>query len=148
MKYPEIFEIRGFFEKIIRECRYTKADGWGYTADISRNFKGVDFYKGVTQGDNIIAETAVSMKTTKTTDVSKWLNSEPIQKNIGFLEDGLSVDGLASNGKRMYIKNAEIDIYMPKENITERLKTEWLNKLNTDHPNIKFKINALEDFIK
>jgi hypothetical protein len=37
---------------------------------------------------------------------------------------------------------------MPKENITDALKTEWLNKLNTTDPKIKFKIKSLEDYIK
>ena len=37
---------------------------------------------------------------------------------------------------------------MPKENITDALKTEWLSKLTTSRPGINFKINALEDFIK
>jgi hypothetical protein len=37
---------------------------------------------------------------------------------------------------------------MPKANITEALKTTWMNKLNTVNPKIKFEIKALEDFIK
>lgn len=70
-------------------------------------------------------------------------------KNIGFLSDGLDVTkGLSSNGKRMFIQNAEIHIYMPKANITEALKNTWMNKLNTVNPKIKFEIKALEDFVK
>lgn len=37
---------------------------------------------------------------------------------------------------------------MPKENITPKLKTEWLNKLSKEQPNIQFEINSLESFIK
>lgn len=43
---------------------------------------------------------------------------------------------------------AEIHIYMPKENITLELKNEWLNKLRSERPNIKFEINSVDDFIK
>ena len=147
-RYPEIFEGRSFFEKVMREYRYTSAEGWEHTADIAHNFKGVDFYKGVTQGDNILAETAVSMKTTLTKDVDAWLNSEPIKRNIGFLREGFSNRGLESNGKIMFFEKAEIHIYMPKENITSTLSSEWINKLNTVDKNIRFEIRALEEFIK
>lgn len=37
---------------------------------------------------------------------------------------------------------------MPKSSLTPQLKTEWLNNLSTEVPDIKFEINALEDFIK
>jgi len=149
-KYPveEMLGGRTFFEKVMREYRYTKAAGWEYTADIASNFKGVDFYKGVTQGEKIYAETAVSMKTTITKDVNAWLNSTPIKDNINFLNEGLNTSGLVSNNKTMFVTNAEIHIYMPKENITDALKTEWLNKLNTTNPKIKFEIKSLEDYIK
>jgi hypothetical protein len=150
-KYPmqEMMEGRTFFEYIMREYRYTNAAGWRHTADIAHNFKGVDFYKGVTQGERIYAETAVSMKTTIMTDVNKWLKSEPIQKNLRFLEEGLSVDGLSSNGKIMKItEKAEVHIYMPKENITPQLKEEWLNTLNKPNSKIKFEIHTLEKYIK
>jgi hypothetical protein len=150
-KYPimEMLEGRTFFEDIMGEYRYTKASGWEHTADISPNFKGVDFYKGVIRGKRIYAETAVSMKTTITKDVNTWLKSEPIQKNIEFLTDGLDqIKGMVSNNKTMFITNAEIHIYMPKENITDALKIDWLNKLNTTNPKIKFEIKSLEDYIK
>ena len=147
--YPELFESRSFFEKIMREYRYTKAAGWEHTADIASNFKGVDFYKGVTQGEKIYAETAVSMKTTVTTDVNAWLNSKPIKDNIDFIKQGLNpIEGLESSKKIMFINKAEIHIYMPKENITPQLKAEWLNKLNTIDSKIKFEIDALENFVK
>lgn len=48
----------------------------------------------------------------------------------------------------MFITNAEIQVYMPKANITKALKTTWMNKLNTVDPRIKFEIKALEDFIQ
>ncbi|WP_113637147.1 fibronectin type III domain-containing protein [Nubsella zeaxanthinifaciens] len=149
-KYPvqEMLEGRTFFEDIMGQYRYAKSSGWSHTGDISEFFKGVDFYKGTTQGANIFAETAVSMKTTITTNVDNWLASAPIQKNIGFLTDGLNpTKGLQSNSKLMFIQNAEIHIYMPKANITEALKTTWMNKLNTVNPKIKFEIKALEDFV-
>lgn len=48
----------------------------------------------------------------------------------------------------MFIKNAEIHIYMKKANITDNLKTEWMNKLRKDYPDIEFEIKTLEDYIK
>jgi hypothetical protein len=147
---PDMFEGRTFFEDVMREYRYIKASGWAHTADIAPNFKGVDFYKDFSVvNNNIYAETAVSMKTTITKDVNKWLGSEPIQKNIGFLREGLSDFGIESNGKIMKItKGAEVHIYMPKENITPQLKEEWLNTLNKSNSKIKFEIHSLEDYIK
>ena len=151
-QYPidEMLGGRTFFEKIMREYRYTKATGWEHTADLASNFRGVDFYRGTENVIGIIeAETAVSMKTTITTDVNVWLRSKPIQDNIDFLKQGLNpIRGIESNQKVMFIKNAEIHIYMPKENITPQLKAEWLNKLNTVDSQIKFEIYDLESFVK
>jgi hypothetical protein len=149
-KYPlqEMFEGRTLFEDIMRQYRYTSASGWAHTAEISEYFKGVDFYKGASQGNQIFAETAVSMKTTISTNVDSWLASKAVQKNINFLKEGLDpVTGLASNNKIMFITNAEIHIYMPKANITDALNTTWMNKLNTVDPKIMFEIKSIEDFI-
>lgn len=144
-----MLEGRSFFEDIMGQYRYLKSSGWAHTGDISEFFKGVDFYKGTTVGNQIFAETAVSMKTTITTNVDNWLASAPMQKNLKFLNEGLDPAlGLASNNKTMFITNAEIHIYMPKANITEALKATWMNKLNTVNPKIKFEIKALEDFIQ
>ena len=52
-----------------------------------------------------------------------------------------------NNNLRMFIENAEIHIYMKKANVTPSLETQWLNKLNTDYPDIKFEIKAIEDFV-
>jgi hypothetical protein len=150
-KYPiqEMLEGRSFFEDIMGQYRYTKSSGWAHTSDIADNFKGVDFYMGTAQRNQIFAESAISMKTTITTNVDNWLASEPIKKNIEFLTDGLNpTKGLQSNSKLMFIQNAEIHIYMPKENITDALTSIWLNKLNTVNPKIKFEIKSLEDFVK
>ncbi|WP_424655292.1 hypothetical protein [Capnocytophaga leadbetteri] len=38
-------------------------------------------------------------------------------------------------------KKAELHIYMKKSDITPQLKSEWLEKLNKDYPQIKFEIN-------
>jgi len=46
--YPEIFVERRLFEDIMGQYRYTKASGWGHTADIADNFKAIDFYKDFT----------------------------------------------------------------------------------------------------
>lgn len=117
--------------------------------DIAANFKGIDFYKGSIVGNQIFAEKAVSMKTTVTTNVDSWLASAPIKKNIEFLKEGLDpITGLVSNNKTMFIKNAEVHIYMPKANITPALKNQWMNKLGTVNPKIRFEIKALEDFVK
>lgn len=153
-KFPiqEMLEGRSYFEDIMGQYRYLKSSGWSHTGDISQFFKGVDFYKGtevlVDGVKTIYAETAVSMKTTITTNVDTWLASAPIQKNIKFLEEGLDLaKGLSSNGTTMKMTKAEIHIYMPKANITPELTTAWMNKLSTVNPNIKFEIKALEDFI-
>ena len=145
----DMFEGRHIFESIMGEYRYRKADGWAHTADIAENFKGVDFYKG-TEIDGVInAQIAVSMKTTVTTDVNKWLNSKPIQDNIRFLKDGFYEKGITSNKKTMKITgNAEIHIYMPKDNATITLQTEWMTKLNAAEPQIKFEIHTLEEYLK
>lgn len=130
---PNIFEGRHIFESIMGEYRYSKADGWAHTADIADNFKAVDFYKG-TEIDRVIdAEIAVSMKTTVTTDVNKWLNSKPIQDNIKFLREGIE-KGFESHKKIMRITKAEIHIYVPKENI--HIKDDWMEILKTMHPDI------------
>ena len=146
----DMFEGRHIFEDIMGEYRYRKTEGWAHTADIADNFKAVDFYKDFTEiGDEIFAGTAVSMKTTVSTDVNAWLNSKPIQDNIRFLKEGLSKDGFRSNNKRMKItENAEIHIYMPKDNATITLQTEWMTKLNATEPQIKFEIHTLEEYLK
>ncbi len=145
---PDMLRGRSFFEDIMGQYRYTKSSGWLHTGDISSNFKGIDFYKGTESANQIFANTAVSMKTTISTNVDTWLASAPMQKNVKFLKEGLDPSiGLVSNGKTMFITNAKIDIYMPKANITPALKTQWMNKLNTVDPDITFEIKALEDFI-
>ncbi len=145
---PDMLGGRSFFEDVMGQYRYTKSSGWLHTGDISFNFKGIDFYKGTETANQIFANTAVSMKTTISTNVDTWLASAPMQKNIKFLKEGLDPStGLVSNGKTMFITNAKIDVYMPKASITPTLKTEWMNKLNTVDPDITFEIKALEDFI-
>ena len=148
-----MFEGRHIFESIMGAYRYRKADGWAHTADIADNFKGVDFYKDfVEDGDDILVQTAVSMKTTITKDVKAWLASEPIKKNIQFLSDGMAntTEGLTSNNKFMFITSAEIHIYMPKDNLTNDLFDTWHKELLnvTNATGIKFEIRKLEDFLK
>lgn len=131
---------------------YTRAGGWFPTSAISKYFKGVDFYKGkivvVNQMNQIIADLAVSVKTTTVADVNKWLNSGPIQKNITFPRQGLGPSGLPSNGYTMNIKRAEIHIYMPKQNLTPQLIMAWTTTLSPKHPDISFFIYSMEQYIK
>ncbi len=89
------------------------------------------------------------MKTTIQTNVETWLKYPSIQDNIKFLREGLSEKGMLdpNNSLRMFIENAEIHIYIKKSNITQSLRTQWLNKLNTDYPDIRFEIKAIEDFV-
>lgn len=150
-KYPvsDMLEGRTLFEDIMGEYRYRKANGWAHTADIAENFKGVDFYKDfVEDGNDILAQTAVSMKTTIVTDVNAWLNSKPIQDNIRFLKEGLDkTKGITSHNRKLIFNKAEIHIYVPKENI--HIKDEWLNVLGGGkHLGIEFKIDILENYIK
>ena len=142
---PNMFEGRHIFESIMGEYRYRKADGWAHTADIAENFKGVDFYKGVEIDGVIDAEIAVSMKTTTLTNVNTWLNSKPIQDNIKNLKDGL-INTIQWRGKKLRFNQAEIHIYVPKENIG--IKEDWLKTLKAKHTEIEFKIDILEDYIK
>ncbi|MEJ8591613.1 hypothetical protein JSO54_10255, partial [Riemerella anatipestifer] len=154
-KYPvqEMLEGRSFFEDIMGEYRYKKADGWAHTGDISSNFRGVDFYKDYFELNNVIStKTAISMKTTITKDVNTWLKSEPIKKNLEFLQEGMG-EGILSNGRRMKItEKARIDIYMPKENLTPELLQTWNSKLSETsklyNNKIEFEIKSLEEFIK
>ena len=48
----------------------------------------------------------------------------------------------------LLVIKAELYIYMKKWDITPQLKSEWLEKLNKDYPQIKFEIRALEEFTK
>jgi hypothetical protein len=150
-KYPidDMLGGRTFFEKVMREYRYTKAAGWEHTADIASNFKGVDFYKGVTQGERIYAETAVSMKTTTVTSVDDWLIAN--KGNIDVLANSMGTGaekGIKWSGKTLNYNNAELHIYVPKENLTPQFKSEWINKLSNYNSNVKYQIDILEDFIK
>ncbi|MBB1140661.1 hypothetical protein [Myroides sp. WP-1] len=149
VKYPDVFTRGSFFEDLMGVYRYKKADGWYHTGDISFNVKGVDFYKGTRQGKDIFADIVVSMKTTIKTDVNEWLKYKSIQDNIKFLREGKSSKGMIdpNNKLTMYINSAEIHIFMQKTNITSELKTNWMNKLNAEYPDIKFEIKAIEDFI-
>lgn len=150
-KYPieDMLGGRSFFEDVMGQYRYTKSSGWQHTGDISFNFKGIDFYKGAESANSIFADVAVSMKTTITKDVNSWLASAPLKKNIEFLKQGLDpATGIISNGKTMFITKGKIDIYMPRSNITDALKAEWMEFLNKVDPDISFEIKALEDFIK
>jgi len=149
--YPKHFAEREFFEDLMSFYRYKATEGWKRTLEIARNFKAVDFYKGKSIGNQILAETAISMKTTKVKDVRQWLNSADIKKNIAFLKDGLNkLKGIDSNKHKMFINSAEIHIYMPKENITDDLLKTWEKELSkkTGETGIKFEIRTLEDFVK
>ena len=46
-----------------------------------------------------------------------------------------------------FARKGELHIYIKKSDITPQLKSEWLEKLNKDYPQIKFEINSLDDFI-
>ena len=145
--YPEVFAERKFFEDLMANYRYKTTDGWARTSNIAENFKGVDFYKDFTEvGNDIYAKTAVSMKTTIVKNVENWLNSTPIRNNLNNLTKGIS-KGIKWNNKTLFYKKAELHIYMKKSDITPQLKSEWLEKLNKDYPQIKFEINSLDDFI-
>ena len=149
--YPKHFAEREFFEDLMSFYRYKATEGWKRTLEIAKNFKAVDFYKGKSIGNQILAETAISMKTTKVKDVRQWLNSADIKKNIAFLKDGLNkLKGIDSNKHKMFINSAEIHIYMPKENITDDLLKTWEKELSkkTGETGIKFEIRTLEDFVK
>ena len=149
--YPEVFAERKFFEDLMAIYRYKAIDGWVRTSDIAPNFKAVDFYKGIEINGLIDASEAISMKTTKVKDVKQWLNSGEIQKNIRFLKEGLdNTKGIKSNNKILFFEKAKVDIYMPKENISEDLLNKWNKELSkiTKDTNIEFEIRSLEEFIK
>lgn len=127
--------------------RYKKADGWGHTSEIANNFKAIDFYKDFTvieNGNKILAESAVSMKTTTLKNVDDWLKTA--EKNITDLHIGLD-DGITWAGKTLQFNKAELHIYMKKGNLTPQLKQEWLSVLKAEYPKIDFYIDILEDFL-
>ncbi len=131
-RYPvqEMLEGRCILEDIMGQYRYSKNLGWGHTADIAPNFKGVDFYYDFTIiGNDIFAQKVVSVKTTITKDVNAWLTTKAIKDNINDLRNGLLNNGILWNGKRVRYTEAEIHVYMPKENLTPQLKSEWLNSV-------------------
>ena len=145
--YPKVFFERRLFEEMMGHFRYAKSNRWSHTGDISPNFKAIDFYQVASEVDDVIvASKVVSMKTTTVTNVSTWLNSDPIQKNIRFLREGAEF-GLESNGKKVFYENPEIHVYFPQEKFSQSLKTEWLNVLNESYPDIKFVLSTLEEFI-
>ncbi|MDM1523498.1 hypothetical protein HX088_09465 [Empedobacter sp. 225-1] len=121
---PDMLGGRTLFEDIMGHYHYKKMDGWNHSRDISFNVKGVDFYKGTRQGNDIFVNTAVSMKTTIKTDVNEWLKYKSIQDNIKFLREGKSSKGMIdpNNNLTMFIDNAELHIFMQKTNITTELK--------------------------
>lgn len=130
--------------------RYKKSLGWGHTSDIADNFKAIDFYKDFTiVGDNIFAETVISMKTTTSINLDNWLASNPIKTNLDNLVEGLGGDkGILWNGTTIKYSKVEVHIYMPQANITPELESDWFGKLAAERPNIKFEIKAIEDYIK
>ena len=145
--YPDVFAERKFFEDLMANYRYKTTDGWVRTSNIAENFKRVDFYKDFTEvGNDIYAKTAVSMKTTIVKNVENWLNSTPIRNSLNNLTKGIS-KGIKWNSKTLFYEKAELHIYMKKSDITPQLKSEWLERLNKDYPQIKFEINSLDDFI-
>lgn len=121
---PDMLGGRTLFEDIMGHYHYKKMDGWNHSRDISFNVKGVDFYKGTRQGNDIFVNTAVSMKTTIKTDVNEWLKYKSIQDNIKFLRERKSSKGMIdpNNNLTMFIDNAELHIFMQKTNITTELK--------------------------
>lgn len=143
-KYPEHFKRGVDFEDIAGEYKYPKSEGWGHTSDIADNFKAVDFYNNFTVvGDDIYAETAVSMKTTTVTDVNVWLNSTAVKKNIDELTDNIGSIGIEWKGMTIFYEKIEVHIYMQAENITPSLKKQWLERLRLKSNIITFKILEL-----
>ncbi|RKF03596.1 hypothetical protein C8N26_1986 [Tenacibaculum lutimaris] len=148
--YPQIFFERKLFEDIMGHFRYKKADGWKHTSDISKNFEAIDFYKVASElEDKIFASVVVSMKTTTVTDVNKWLKHAAIKKNINELKREFGVEkGFTGKGKTIIYDKAEIHIYFPKEKFTDVLKNTWGKVLKQKHPEIKFNLSSLEEYIK
>lgn len=127
--------------------RYTPNDGWSHTVYIADNFKAIDFYKKTGEvGNNIFAETVVSMKTTTTKNVDDWLKTSAIDNNIKELKKGLK-DGVEWSNKNIQYNKVELHIYVPKENLSE-IRTKWLSVLKEKHPQIHFEMNSIESFIK
>ena len=73
----------------------------------------MDFYKGTTQGNQIFAETAVSMKTTITTNVDNWLASTPIKDNIKFLDDTFD-DVVLGSPTRRFSRHNYMDYFISR----------------------------------
>jgi Pretoxin HINT domain len=141
------FNQRRYFQDLMSEFRY-KSSGFKSTSEIAENFKALDFFKQSSVVGNLIKATkAISMKTTATADWSKWKNMKSVKDNIKNLKDGLK-DGIFWNGKMIEFTHPEIHIYIPKDLYSPTLATTWKRELELLHPEIKFELNFLENYIK
>ncbi|HMQ87946.1 MAG TPA: polymorphic toxin-type HINT domain-containing protein [Flavilitoribacter sp.] len=144
---PAFFGVRRYFQDLMSEFRYLK-EGFKSTADIADNFKALDFYKQVGgSGNNIVASKVISMKTTKVADVNTWKNYQSVKDNIANIKQGLQ-NGIEWNNKTINFTSPEIHIYMPKNVYSQSLASSWKSTLEGLHPEIKFEINILENYIK
>ncbi len=87
------------------------------------------------------------MKTTKVADVNTWKNYQSVKDNIANIKQGLQ-NGIEWNNKTINFTNPEIHIYMPKNVYSQSLASSWKSTLEALHPEIKFEINILENYIK
>jgi len=147
----EFFQTRRYFEELMVAYRYTK-NGLKSTNPIAHNFKALDAFKetsrkvinGVTE---IKSSLAVSMKTTKVSNVSDWLTAKN-KKHIDDLVDNLGLDkGILWKEHLIKYEKARLDIYMPRTVFTTGKKASWESHLKNLYPDIDFNISRLEDYI-
>ena len=143
---------RSWFEDLMGYYRYSPNAGWSHTEYIADNFKAIDFYKKTSEvADEIFASSVVSVKTTTATNVNEWLETAVIKNNIQNIRDaaGEGLDkGITWNRKTIRYHYPEMHIYMPKDNLMPALKQEWLNKLTSEYPTVKFELYTLDEFVK
>jgi hypothetical protein len=100
-------------------------------------------------GNDIVAETAVSMKTTIIQNADDWLKVNKGNIDVLAKSMGNGVDkGIKWSGKTLFYNNAELHIYVPKENFTPQFKSEWIKKLSNYNSNINYEIVILENYIR
>ncbi len=145
----EFFRTRRYFEELMVAYRYTK-NGLKSTNPIAHNFRSLDAFKetsrtvvnGITE---ITSSLAVSMKTTKVSNVSQWLTSN--SSHLDDLAQGLS-QGIQWAGHKINYSSVRLDIYMPKDVYSAAKKIEWESYIENLYPSVKVNVSRLEDHVK
>lgn len=112
-EFPKCLEGRKFLQSIIGYYKFTAAKGWVETGEF---FNAIDFHS-VTQ------KMAVSIKTTRLTNVSQFLSQQRVKNNILELITGKQA-GFFTNAT-FPVDKVQLSILVPKENYSPAMVTQW-----------------------